>query len=521
MKGPAGCIRSDDGIPGEGKDVYLLCEVVRMKRDDTPSDRAENTTADSPTRSPGSEEEEETQGDTATEDGKAGEEAEATSEDGATDAKEEGKGDSKGKGKEKKGKGGDDDVEAADGDEFPKEIFDDYSKAITKAEAERSRLEAEINTWKEVAIKAESERRFIESELMKLQNEVRHLNSELKKLRAPPQILGTVLETMEDGRILVKSSTGPRFAVTAGRGIEIDSLKPGTSVALNRDSLSIIDILPLTKDTMVTSAEVIEKPTMSFDVIGGLEPQKLEIRETVELPLTKPELFEKVGIDPPVGVLLIGPPGTGKTMLAQAVANSTQACFIRLVGSELVQKFIGEGGRLVRELFTMAREKAPSIIFIDELDAIAAKRLETGTSADREVQRTLMQLLAEIDGFNPLGNVRLMAATNRPDILDEAITRPGRFDRIIDIPFPDTGSRADIFRIHTSRMNLAKNVDFDELASRSEGMTGAEIKAVCTEAGMFAIREDRERVTKDDMFDGLEKVRREEITSQGVPGMFA
>jgi proteasome regulatory subunit len=477
------------------------------------------------------EDEEDSQGETATDGTEEAAEETAGEESGAEAGEADGKGEDsgdvkekeKGKGKgKKKGDGSDpDEPEAADGDEYPDDIFEDHVRVRTRLEAEKARMETEVNTWKEVAIKAESERRFIESELMKLQNEVRHLNQELKKLRAPPHILGTILESLDDGRILVKSSTGPRFAVTAGKTVDKEELKPGTSVALNRDSLSIIDVLPLTKDTMVSSAEVIEKPTISFEQIGGLEEQKVEIKETVELPLVKPELFEKVGVDPPVGVLLIGPPGTGKTMLAQGVANSTEACFIRLVGSELVQKFIGEGGRLVRELFSMAREKAPSIIFIDELDAIAAKRLETGTSADREVQRTLMQLLAEIDGFNALGNVRLMAATNRPDILDEAITRPGRFDRIITIPLPDQFSRHEIFKIHTQRMNLSKGVDLEEMAGKTDGMSGAEIKAICTEAGMFAIREDRDHVTMDDLLSALEKVKHEEIATQAAPGMFA
>ncbi|MDD4185848.1 MAG: AAA family ATPase, partial [Candidatus Methanomethylophilaceae archaeon] len=205
-------------------------------------------------------------------------------------------------------------------------------------------------------------------------------------------------------------------------------------------------------------------------------------------------------------VLLVGPPGTGKTLMAKAVANATQASFIRLVGSELVQKYIGEGARLVRELFELAKEKAPSIIFIDELDSVGAKRLDVSTSGDREVQRTLMQLLAELDGFSPLSEVKIIGATNRPDILDDALLRPGRFDRIIDIGLPDIDGRTEIFRIHTSRMNLDESVVPRKMAELTEGASGAEIKSICTEAGMLAIRDNRDTVTMNDFLDAKIKV---------------
>jgi proteasome regulatory subunit len=260
------------------------------------------------------------------------------------------------------------------------------------------------------------------------------------------------------------------------------------------------------KDPLVLGMEIEEAPDVSYSDVGGLEDQIQEIRETVELPLLKPELFKKVGIEPPKGVLLYGAPGTGKTLLARAVAHETKASFIRVIGSELVQKYIGEGARMVREMFELAREKAPSIVFIDELDAIGARRMDTSTSGDREVHRTLMQLLAEIDGFDPRGEVRILAATNRPDILDPALLRPGRFDRLIYFPLPNQKARLAIFKIHTRRMNLSKDVDLGSIARATEKATGADIRAICTEAGMFAIREGRERVEQVDFDRAIAKV---------------
>lgn len=353
----------------------------------------------------------------------------------------------------------------------------------------------------------ESERTYLENELIRTKNKLSGLQNELSRIKSPPLIIGNVVDLLVDGRAVVKSTTGPRFVVQVANFINPDELNIGTRVAMNKDSLCIISILPSSKDPMIGSAEVVETPKETYKDVGGLEDQINEIRETVELPLIKPEKFEKLGIDPPVGVLLVGPPGTGKTLLARAVAKETNATFIRLVGSELVQKYIGEGARLVRELFQLAKEKSPSIIFIDEIDAMAGKRMDSTTSADREVQRTLIQLLSELDGFDTRTNVRLIAATNRPDILDPAILRPGRFDRIIKIPLPDTGSRKMIFKIHTKRMAVSKNVKMDVLADKTEGMNGAQIKSICTEAGMFALREDRAKITMNNFEMAIEKVK--------------
>jgi len=352
----------------------------------------------------------------------------------------------------------------------------------------------------------ESERKYLESELMRTKNKLSGLQTEMGRIKSPPLIIGQIVDLLVDGRAVVKSTTGPRFVVQVANFIEEEELGIGTRVAMNKDSLCIISILPSSKDPIIGSAEVIESPDVDFSAIGGLLAQIEELRETVELPLTHPEKFERLGIDPPIGVLLIGSPGTGKTLLAKAVAAETNATFIRLVGSELVQKYIGEGARLVRELFMLATEKAPSIIFIDEIDAMAGRRLDSSTSADREVQRTLIQLLAELDGFDPRNNVRIIAATNRPDILDPALLRPGRFDRIIRIPIPDAYGRVQIFKIHTKKMALAKNVNLDELGDKTENLNGAQIKSICTEAGMFALREEKKKINLNHFIMAIEKV---------------
>jgi proteasome regulatory subunit len=353
--------------------------------------------------------------------------------------------------------------------------------------------------------KVENEKRSAENQKVRYEREVRKLRSELERLKGPPLLVGTVLDVLDDNRVVIKSSTGPKFVVNASQFIE-QELIAGARVALNQQSLAIVGALPPSKDPTVYGMEIIETPTVGYDDIGGLDAQIQELRETVELPLLKPELFKQVGIEPPKGVLLYGPPGTGKTLLAKAVAKQTESVFIRIVGSELVQKYIGEGARLVRELFEMAREKAPSIIFIDELDAIGAKRLDSATSGDREVQRTLMQLLAEMDGFENRGEVKIIGATNRSDILDPALLRPGRFDRLIDIPLPTYEARVEIVKIHTSGMNLAQEIDAERIAKLSDGASGADIKAIAMEAGMFAIRAERESVTIADFDDAVRKV---------------
>ena len=358
----------------------------------------------------------------------------------------------------------------------------------------------------------------LEEEKLMLKREVKYYKEEMEKLLAPPLIEGVILDILPDGRAVVKSTSGPNLIVMIGGNIKKEQLYPGATVAINQRGSSIVEVIPNREDPYVKAMEVMERPNVSYSDIGGLSKQIEELRETVELPLLKPELFRKVGIEPPKGVLLFGPPGTGKTLLAKAVAGETKATFIRVVGSEFVQKFIGEGARIVREVFELAKRKAPSIIFIDELDAIAAKRIDLGTSGEREVQRTMMQLLAEMDGFDPLGNVKIIGATNRIDILDPAILRPGRFDRIIEVPLPDKRGRYEIFLVHVRKMNIDKSVDIGKLAELSEGFVGAEIKATCVEAGYFAIREGREKVKMEDFLRALEKIKeRKKQTSLEVP----
>ena len=341
----------------------------------------------------------------------------------------------------------------------------------------------------------------ITAENSKFLQKLERLNHENQQLRQPPLFIATVQEVSKEG-IIIRQHGNNQEAITVSLPELHDEIKPGSRVAVN-SALSIIHILDEETDLRAQAMQIDECPTVTYDDIGGLDDQIQQIREAVEIPLENPEIFEIVGVEPPAGVLLHGPPGTGKTLLAKAVANKTNASFIKLAGSELVHKFIGEGSRLVRDIFQLALANEPAIIFIDEVDAIASQRIESKTSGDAEVQRTMMQLLASLDGFDERGNIRLIAATNRFDMLDEAILRPGRFDRLIEIPFPNEEARERIFAIHTQNMNLADKIDFKLLSELTPGSSGADIKAICTEAGMTAIREDRTEISADDFITAV------------------
>lgn len=347
----------------------------------------------------------------------------------------------------------------------------------------------------------------LEEENKLLRQTVDQMKQELARFRTNPLMVCEVVEVFSDRTAIIRIPNGNAFLVNMTE--DCKDVQSGDSVLVEQKNLTIIRKTSTDKKFNVEQFVIVEKPKIKWNDVGGLSRQVEEIKEVIELPLKKPELFKKIGIQPPKGVLLYGEPGTGKTLLAKAVASATKSTFIEVVGSELVQKFIGEGAKLVHEMFQLAREKAPSIIFIDEIDAIAATRIEVGTSGEREVQRTFMQLLAEIDGFDSLEDVKIIGCTNRKDILDPAVLRPGRLDRLIEVGSPNKEGRKEIFKIHTRDMQLSK-VKIPELVDNMDGFSGAEIKASCTEAGYFAIRHNRVVITHSDFLNAIKKVRMKE-----------
>lgn len=366
----------------------------------------------------------------------------------------------------------------------------------------------------------------VKSRLQKYQSELDKYKAHVKKAHIP-LFIGSISRVIDDNYVILHTPSGNDYLVNNPFPGKI---KPGDTVATDQNTLKILTVLPPNVDRFVAGMELVEKPTEDYSDIGGLNEVIEEIREVVELPLTNPEVFKEIGIKPPSGVLLEGPPGTGKTLVARAVANATNATFICLVGSELVQKFIGEGARLVRELFQLARDRAPVVLFIDEIDAIASKRTQDSQVSDREVQRTLMQLLAEMDGFDPLADVKIIGATNRPDILDPAIMRPGRFDRIIHFDIPDFDGRLQIFKIHTRNMPLDKDVELEKIVRKwgNEDLTGASIEAICTEAAMNAIRQSMKdgprkgemKVKHEDFVAGYERFKHKSRTKEDVAPVY-
>merc|ERR1712127_331082 len=330
--------------------------------------------------------------------------------------------------------------------------------------------------------------------------------NDLKALQSVGQIVGEVLKQLTEEKFIVKATNGPRYVVGCRRQLDKAKLKAGTRVALDMTTLTIMRYLPREVDPLVYNMSHEDPGTVTYGEIGGLQEQIREIREVVELPLLNPELFQRVGITPPKGCLLYGPPGTGKTLLARAVASQLDANFLKVVSSAIVDKYIGESARLIREMFNYARDHQPCIIFMDEIDAIGGRRFSEGTSADREIQRTLMELLNQMDGFDALGQVKMIMATNRPDTLDPALLRPGRLDRKIEISLPNEQGRLDIMKIHSGKISKKGEIDFEAIVKLSDGFNGADLRNVCTEAGMFAIRDERDYVIQEDFMKAVRKL---------------
>uniref|UniRef100_A0A1A8VEB6 Proteasome (Prosome, macropain) 26S subunit, ATPase, 4 n=1 Tax=Nothobranchius furzeri TaxID=105023 RepID=A0A1A8VEB6_NOTFU len=352
----------------------------------------------------------------------------------------------------------------------------------------------------------EVQEEYIKDEQKNLKKEFLHAQEEVKRIQSIPLVIGQFLEAVDQNTAIVGSTTGSNYYVRILSTIDRELLKPNASVALHKHSNALVDVLPPEADSSIMMLTSDQKPDVMYADIGGMDIQKQEVREAVELPLTHFELYKQIGIDPPRGVLMYGPPGCGKTMLAKAVAHHTTAAFIRVVGSEFVQKYLGEGPRMVRDVFRLAKENAPAIIFIDEIDAIATKRFDAQTGADREVQRILLELLNQMDGFDQNVNVKVIMATNRADTLDPALLRPGRLDRKIEFSLPDLEGRTHIFKIHARSMSVERDIRFELLARLCPNSTGAEIRSVCTEAGMFAIRARRKIATEKDFLEAVNKV---------------
>lgn len=333
------------------------------------------------------------------------------------------------------------------------------------------------------------------------------LEENLKSLQNSGQLIGEILKHMEDDKYIVKLLNGPRYVVTCKKAIDKNHLKVGVRISLDFATLTIMRILPREIDPAVYNMMMEDPGHVPYSEIGGLGDQIRDLRECVELPLTNPEIFKRVGIKPPKGVLLYGPPGTGKTLLARSIACNIDAKFLKIVASSIVDKYIGESARMVREMFGYAKENQPCIIFIDEVDAIGGKRSNDGSSSDREIHRTLMELLNQLDGFDDLGKVKVIMATNRPDTLDSALLRPGRLDRKIEIPLPTEVGRSEIIKIHAKPMTKKGDIDYEAIAKLSDGFNGADLRNICTEAGMFALRQERDYVIQEDFMKATRKIK--------------
>jgi 26S proteasome regulatory subunit T4 len=369
--------------------------------------------------------------------------------------------------------------------------------------------EAAIEEFKKKVMKHkeyESKVKGLRERIKEMEKEYDKTEDDLKALQSVGQIIGEVLRQLDEERFIVKSSSGPRYVVGCRSQVEKSKLVTNTRVALDVTTLTIMRILPREVDPVVFNMTQEDPGNVDYSNIGGLSEQIRALREAIELPLVNPELFARVGIKPPTGVLLYGPPGTGKTLLAKAIASNIDANFLKVVASGIVDKYIGESARVIREMFNYAKEHQPCIIFMDEIDAIGGKRFSEGTSADREVQRTLMELLSQLDGFEQLEKVKIVAATNRPDTLDPALMRPGRLDRKIEIPLPNEQARMEILKIHASKISKHGDIDYEAIVKLAESFNGADLRNICTEAGMFAIRDERDYAIQEDFMKAVRKL---------------
>lgn len=355
--------------------------------------------------------------------------------------------------------------------------------------------------------------RKLEGELKKTRDQIKEKIGEfdltekhIKALQSVGQIVGEVLAKLDAERYIVKASSGPRYVVTCRAKLPVEKLKPGTRVSLDMTTLTVMKILPREVDPLVFQMQAEDPGKISYNDVGGLNDQIRQMREVIELPLTNPELFKRVGIKTPKGVLLYGPPGTGKTLLARAMAYNMTCNFLKIVASAIVDKYIGESSRVIREMFSYAKTHEPCIIFMDEIDAIGGKRFNQGTSADREIQRTLMELLNQLDGFDDLGRVKVIMATNRPDTLDPALLRPGRLDRKVEIPLPNEQARLDILKIHSDPITKHGDIDFEAVIKLTDGFNGADMRNICTEGGMYAIRGERDYILQEDLMKAARKI---------------
>jgi len=374
----------------------------------------------------------------------------------------------------------------------------------------RSYFQAKVENLEHLIHEKQTEVKRLEAQRNEMNSQVRMLREEIALLQEPGSYVGEVVKVMGKNKCLCKINPEGKYIVTVEKEISIDKLTPNTRVALRSDTYALHKVLPSKIDPLVSLMKVEKVPDSTYDMIGGLDQQIKEVKEVIELPIKHPEIFEALGIAQPKGVLLFGPPGTGKTLLARAVAHHTDCTFIRVSGAELVQKYIGEGARMVRELFVMAREHAPSIIFMDEIDSIGSTRVAGEHGGDSEVQRTMLELLNQLDGFEGNQGIKVIMATNRIDILDDALLRPGRIDRKIEFPNPDESARVSILKIHSRKMNLMRDINFQKVAAQMGGSSAAETKAVCTEAGIFALRERRIHVSQEDFELAVAKVMKKE-----------